>query len=217
MTLSSPPPASAHPAHDVHLPELHRPRALPAAVVGGAAAAALRVDQAVAHQGPVDRRAAGRRGGVLAGQVVADRARAPAGVVRAHLDDAGLEAGSHLVRAAARPAGVVGEPGDARLGVAPQPAVHRLARDAIASRDLAYLHTAQHLEHRLVTLFHPAKICQHDPALPRPLDRLEVGSSRNGGRHSGTDTCNTGTEAPVARVPEPRPEVSHGYRSRCVT
>lgn len=44
-----------HSAHDVHLPKLHRPGALPAAVVLGPAPARLGIDQALAHQAAVDR------------------------------------------------------------------------------------------------------------------------------------------------------------------
>lgn len=46
-----------HARHDVHLPELHRPLALPAAELLAALPAAAQLDQPVALQAAVDRRA----------------------------------------------------------------------------------------------------------------------------------------------------------------
>jgi hypothetical protein len=43
------------PAHHVHLPQVHRPRPLPPPVILPAPAPLARLDQAMAHQRPVDR------------------------------------------------------------------------------------------------------------------------------------------------------------------
>ena len=50
-----------HPAHHVHLPQLHRPAPLPPPVVRPPAAALGRLDQPVAHQRPIHRRPARQR------------------------------------------------------------------------------------------------------------------------------------------------------------
>jgi hypothetical protein len=72
-----------HAAHHVHLPELHGPEALPAAVVLALAAPPVRLDQPVAQKAAVDRGAPGERGELLAREVVEQRARPPARVLAA--------------------------------------------------------------------------------------------------------------------------------------
>ena len=63
------------------------------AVVPSLAADLRGLNQAVAHQRPVDARAAGQRGGLLPGELVADGLRSPAGVVAADHTHPGLHWG----------------------------------------------------------------------------------------------------------------------------
>src|SRR5438445_12878674 len=51
----------------------------PALVVASLAPAPRRLDEVVAHERPVDPRAAGRRGGLVLGEVVEDRLGSPGG------------------------------------------------------------------------------------------------------------------------------------------
>ena len=88
-----------HAAHDVHLPQLHGPGSLPALVVASLTATLRGLDQAVAHQRPVDRGAAGQGDDLLLGEEVADGLGSPGGVLTAQGADPGLDPGGHLMRA----------------------------------------------------------------------------------------------------------------------
>ena len=123
-------------------------------------------------------------------------------MLAAHLDDPGLEGRRHLVRTAAWPRAAVGEAGHALSRVAPQPAVHRLAPDAVATCDVGDAGGAvQHLEHGLIALF-------HEPQLPEHDDLPGCGGNR---RWEGAAEWREGPRSGVAEVPEP---VSPRYRSR---
>jgi hypothetical protein len=106
-------------AHDVQLPQLHRPVALPAPVVGLRASAGTGLDEAVADQGPVDAGQPGRRVHAITDQLVGQAALTPVGMAAAQLAQAGLDDGRHLVRAAAGPMRTVGQGVQATTGVAP--------------------------------------------------------------------------------------------------
>ena len=71
----------------------------------------------------------------MADQLMGEAALAPARMVAAQLAQAGLDRGRHLVRAAARPMGAVGQGLQPAGPIAAQPAVDGLAADAIAVGD----------------------------------------------------------------------------------
>jgi len=70
------------------------------------------------------------------------------------LEDPDLYLRRHLVRTPRRPAGVIGEPGQADRGIAPQPAVDGLAGDPIPQGHLAERRSVEDFEHGFVPLFH---------------------------------------------------------------
>jgi hypothetical protein len=81
---------------DVHLPQLHRARALPALVVRAWSAPRSRLDEVVSNEGPIDRGAT-RRGNAFDLEVRPDRPRSPARMRSAHLDHSGLDHRRHLM------------------------------------------------------------------------------------------------------------------------
>ena len=82
-----------HPAHDVHLPELHGPGAFPATIVGPLAPAGLVGDEAVPDQAAVDGGAGGDRRETLLGELIAQGEGTPVRVLGAQRDEAGLDLG----------------------------------------------------------------------------------------------------------------------------
>src|SRR5437660_8433195 len=86
-------------AYYVHLPQLHRPGALPAAVVLATAPALLRLDQAVTDEGAIDRRAR-RHHLELPSQAIEDGSRTPSRMRPPQRHDPGLDGGIDLVWAA---------------------------------------------------------------------------------------------------------------------
>jgi hypothetical protein len=136
--LSSWPSTSQIPTHDVQLPQLHRPVALPAPVAGLGAPAGPGLDQPIADQGPTD---AGQPGPVdaVTGNLVGEAALAPVGMVAAQLAQAALNRGRHLMGTGIGAMGAVGQGGKPAGPIAAQSAVDGLAADAVA---------VGHLDHR---------------------------------------------------------------------
>src|SRR5271170_4020613 len=87
------------PTDDVHLPQLHGPRALPALVVRALLLSTLRLDQPVTHQGPIDRRATRQRVSALSQQMGPDRSRTPPRMGEAKVHDPRFDRSRRLVRA----------------------------------------------------------------------------------------------------------------------
>src|SRR5687767_1759504 len=85
-----------NPSHDVHLPQLHRSLPLPAAVLVSALAPTTQLDQPVAFEAAVDRRAGWNGHDPIPSELVLDPARAPAGVLPTHLADEGFGLGTDL-------------------------------------------------------------------------------------------------------------------------
>ena len=85
--------------HHVHLPQLHRAVALPAGELVAALAATAELDQVVALEAPVDRRARRDRLHPGARELVLDPSGTPPGVFTTELADLRLELGRDLVRA----------------------------------------------------------------------------------------------------------------------
>ncbi len=97
-------------AHDIRLPQLHRPAALPTLVVAALALPSLGADLAMANQTALDRRASRQRVDALALEPEQDRARPPARMRPAHLHDPRLDRRAHLMRARQRPRTPIGQP-----------------------------------------------------------------------------------------------------------
>ncbi|HYN37167.1 MAG TPA: hypothetical protein VEV82_09365 [Actinomycetota bacterium] len=111
------------------------------------------------HEAAIDR---GARWRVLelSTELVEDGARTPAGVAAAQLDDASLDLGRDLVRAAVGLGALIGESGQAVGGVAHQPAMKRPAIDPIADRCVFDAGSVQHLSDRVVALLNHRQIHQ---------------------------------------------------------
>ena len=193
--------AQPYPVGDVHLPQLHRPGALPALVVAGASAPSLRLNQLVTDERAVDAGARRQRGYLGSGETTEDRARPPSGVLTAHLHHARFDHRRHLMRAVVRARTPVGQPWQSLSRVAAQPPVHRLSTDTIPTGHVgAGRSPIQHLEHRLILLFHEPQLHQHAD-LPR-YGRNRPRRARRGHQ----ERCRG-----VVYLPEP---VSPRYRSR---
>ena len=116
-----------HAAHHVHLPQLHRAIALPAAELVTALASPPQLDQTVALQAPVDRRARRDRLDAETPELVLDPARSPPRVFAAQLADPRLDLGDGLVGAAGRSVRSVSERGEPTGFVASDPGVDALS------------------------------------------------------------------------------------------
>jgi hypothetical protein len=97
-----------------------------------------------------------------------------------------------------------GAAGEAVACVAPQPAVHGLARDPVARGDLGDTEPAHDLENCLVALLHDSQLDEHLPALPRSATFLRSSIRGRVGSGLKAQMCNTATGATVAEVPELR-------------
>jgi hypothetical protein len=93
---------------------------------------------------------------------VKDRARPELGVLASHLDDAGLDLGRHLVRAAVRLGRLVDKGRETLVCVLLEPGVHRLAAHPVAFGHLDDVDTVEHFLHRLGPLFHDAELHEHE-------------------------------------------------------
>ncbi len=208
------PASQPHPAHDIHLPELHGAGAFPSSIVLPLASSLLRVHQAVADQQAIDGGAAGKGEDVFLLQVVTQGPGSPAGMRFPEFEDAGLGFGGHLVRAGPRSAGVIGQTANARRGITPQPAMDRLSGHPVSHGHIADRGPGQHFEHGFVPLFHQSQLHKYGVCPPQIAGFLLLFGVELEGEVLGK--CHTGTGATVAQVPEPRPEVEHTYRSHSV-
>ena len=124
-------------AHHIHLPQLHRPAALPPPVILPAPLAFTRLHQPMAYQRPIHTRAARHRLHLVAGQLPADPIRAPRRMRPAHRHHHRLDPRRHLMRAGVRARRTVDQPAQPTLiGIAAQPLVHRLPTHPVTARDL---------------------------------------------------------------------------------
>jgi len=143
-----------HPAHHVHLPQLHRPGALPSLVVLGPAPAGLVIDQPVADQAAVDRRAGGRLVQLPAQLGPMVLGPQPGWDLR-NSGDPGLDLRRRLVRAPVRPRAALGEGTQAFARVTNEPSVDGPTIDAVAGGDVGDLGALERLSHREVALLNP--------------------------------------------------------------
>ena len=180
-------------------------------VLPALAPALLRLDEAVADEGPVDRRAP-RGGGStpsLGLEPVQDRPRTPGRVFTAHRDEAGLHLRRHLVRVAPRSRGLVDKRGrEPFVGVPPEPGVHALASHPVAAGDIGDGRPVENVEDRPLPLFHDTELHEHKVLL-RILRQIAPTAKKVATANwwmLGLPRCKAGTGASVAQVPEPRPE-----------
>ena len=135
-----------------------------------------------------------------------DRARPPPRMRPAHLHDPRLDHRVHLMRTRQRPRAPIGQPPQPSRRVLAQPLVHRLARHPIAAGHIGDRRpVVEHLQHRLIALFHQPQL--HEHRRPPPDLRARTTHSEEGGNREKVDLeCQPGTGATVAQVPGPRPE-----------
>jgi hypothetical protein len=163
------------PGHDLHLgatsqkgagghielPQLHRSAAFPAAIVLPPAAPRHRLDQPVADQGPVDRRA-GNGAVATAAHLKHQPPRTPLRMRPPELTDQLLDLGRDAPRMVMDLVAAVLQPRDALLPVAHQPGVHALAADSIPFGDLGHRNTSADFQHGPVSLLGHAQLPQHE-------------------------------------------------------
>jgi hypothetical protein len=87
-------------------------------------------------------------------QMMADGSGSPERMAPPEFDNACLHLGSHLMRTGRRPRGVIGKPGKTGAAIMPEPAVHRLPSDPVATGHIGDGGAAQDLQDRFVPLFH---------------------------------------------------------------
>ncbi len=151
-----------HAADDVHLPQLHRPAALPAPVILAAAATRHRLDQPVPHEDPVDGAQRGyRAGAAAAAQLVVQPALPPPGMATAQFADRRLHLRADLRRMPVRAMRAVGQPVKALVGIPAQPPVHRLPGHPEPLGNLGHRQTGPDLQHGAIPLLHHAQLNQH--------------------------------------------------------
>jgi len=209
------------PAHHVHLPQVHRPRPFPAPVVLPPAPPLADLDQAMAHQRPVDRRPARQRHHRGPFQLPQDPRRTPPRMLPPHRHDPRLDLRGHLMRARRRPRRPVRQPAQALLGIPAQPPVHRLPHHPVPASHLRDRDALlEHLQHRPVPLLHRTQLHQHTRLPPpRPLmdaakrPKRRKARNQDGVSPSNPDYCRpaTGTASANCRLGT-RTEMSSIYR-----
>jgi hypothetical protein len=158
------------PAHDVHLPQLHRPAAFPTLVIGPLPLAGLRGDQPMADQTALDRSPPRQRLGPLPPQPGTDRPGPPPGMLSAQPHHPSLDDRVHLMRTRQRPTRAVSQPPQPPGRVGPQPNVHRLTGHTMATGHVDHGGAVdEDLQHSLIALLHQSQLHQHagPPSHPR--------------------------------------------------
>ena len=159
------------------MPQVHRPRPLPPPVILPPPALLAGLHQPMAHQRPVNRRAARQRLYPSPFQLKQDPRRPPPRMLPPHPHDPRLHRRGHLMRAPDRPRRPVRQARQAIRGITGQPLMHRLAHHPITAGHLSHRSALlEHLQHRPVTLLHDTQLHQHTRLPPpRPLmDRSEA-------------------------------------------
>ncbi len=155
------------PAHDVHLPQLHRPGPLPTLVIRPPLLPLLRIHQAVANQRPIDRRP--RRNPIhpLPLQVIANRPWTPTRMSTPHLHHPSLDLHRHLMRTRLRLRRPVNQTSQPLGRIPAQPHMHRLPGYPITASHISHQRPPKDLQHRLIPLLHNTQLHQHDRTLLR--------------------------------------------------
>jgi len=197
-----------HPTDDVQLPQLHRPRPLPALVISPSAAPWLWGDQPVADQAAVS------------------RPRVPASTGSSWTPS--RDARSATQRSWPRHA-VASDAGTATAGTSDRPTrparrlcMRAATRAPSAGRPVPARHirhrraVVQDFQHRLIALLHQPQLHQHHGLL---RDKVKQHNHTRGGGNppaQRTRECQPGAGATVAQDPGPRPErVSQLPEPRC--
>src|SRR3984957_8924715 len=113
------------PADDVHLPQLHGPATFPAPVVSPRPLAGGGLNQAMADESPVHRRAPRQRRDALGPQLGEDPAWTPPRVGSTQLDNGHLSRRCHLMGTAVWSRALVGQGSQAAIRITTEPGVHR--------------------------------------------------------------------------------------------
>jgi hypothetical protein len=117
-----------HPAHDVHLPQLHGTVTLPPTELVASLLAPAQLDQVVTLETAIDARHR-RRLDTVALKLVFDPTRSPPRMLAPQLADHSLELGGDLVGTARGAMRTIGQCRQATFFVAGDPVVDALARD----------------------------------------------------------------------------------------
>ena len=135
----------------------------------------------------------------------------------AHLHDPRLDLRVHLMRTRQRPRAAIGQPAQPVGRVPPQPLVHRLARHPITAGHIGDRRpVVEHLQHRLIALFHQAQL--HEHRRPPPDLRARTTHSEEGGNARRRWTSSVSQE-PGPLSPRYRgrvPKLSPSYRGHDV-
>jgi hypothetical protein len=144
----------------VQLPQLHGSAAFPAAVILPPAAPRLRLDQAVADQGPVDAGAGHLM--TAAAHLEHQPARTPLRVPSPKLADQLLGPGGDTPGMVMDLVAAVFQPDDAFLPVAHQPGMHTLTADPVPFGDLSHRNTGTDFQHGAISLLGHTQLPQHE-------------------------------------------------------
>jgi hypothetical protein len=154
------------PADNVHLPELHGARTLPALVGAQPLALLLGLDEVVAHQGPIDGHVRGHRFDLLAPELVLETDRAPGGMALAQCDDPRFDFRIDLVRARFGLVRALVERGQPALFIALHPPIDGLAAHAVRDRCFTDRQAvSDDGQDCVITLFHFAELHEHSAHL----------------------------------------------------
>ena len=190
------------PAHDVHLPQLHRRTAFPAFPLAIARTPRRRVDQVQPNQRPVGRRLRHRRSDTTLAQLKTQPARTPRRMRQPQLHQRHLDRRRHLMRTRPRPMRPVRQPVQPTGLILDQPHVHRLTRHPEPGSHTRHrLTVGKHRTHGLIPLLSHRQL-PHAPGVS-PINR----TSRNPSPE---------TPSPITRRPNesPQPKAHRGLVGR---
>ncbi len=145
----------------IELPQLYGSAAFPATVVLAPTAPRLRLDQAIADQGPVDRRT-GHLAMTAAAHLKHQPPRPPLGMATPKLADQFFDPGRDALGMVMDLVAAVLQPRDAFLPVVHQPRMHALAADSIPFGDLGHRNPDADFQHGAVSLLGHAQLPQHE-------------------------------------------------------
>jgi class 3 adenylate cyclase len=181
------------PAHDIHLPQLHRGAALPAFPLARAPIPQTGIDHPGPHQGPIRRRLRGHRPHPAFGQLEHQPPRPPIRPRPAQLQQRGLHRRRHLMRTRHRPMRPIHQPLKASGLIAGQPGVQRLPRHPHLLGDLRNRQPiADHRQHGLIPLLSHAQLPHPGSVKDQPKQLSSI--SRNTVRHHPKPKCQTSAE-----------------------
>jgi len=188
---------------DVHLPQLHRRRALPPAVLVAALTARYRLNQPVADQHPVDR-GPGQARIAAPVQLEYQAARAPPAVRPPQFADHRLNLRGYLPRMTPGGMRAIGQPADAIRPIPRHPPVHGLTGHPIPLRHLDHRNPGQDFQHRVIPLLHHVQLPKHERERHRSSGATVSHIKRSRAHATARSTENL-AYALLRRVPEMSP------------